>query len=80
MVDILLSRGIKVRGTTRSVAKGKSMLEARPESAGNLEFVQINDFEKGSADFADAVKGVDGVVHIASVSKFSLGGMIPFNN
>lgn len=71
VVDILLSRGIKVRGATRSVAKGKAMLEARPKYAASsqLDFVQIEDFEKaGLAVFDEAVKGVDGVVHVASVS------------
>lgn len=68
VVDTLLERGIKVRGATRSPAKGESMIKARPQYKGKLEFVQIDDFEKPGG-LVDAVKGVDGVIHVASVSK-----------
>lgn len=66
VVDDLLSRGLKVRGATRSVAKGAAMIEARPQFKGQLDFVQIEDFEKLGV-FADAVKDVDAVIHVASV-------------
>lgn len=67
VVDQLLSRGLKVRGATRSLAKGDAMIKARPQFASSLDFVQINDFENpGGLD--DAVKGVDAVIHVASVS------------
>ena len=66
VVDQLLSRGLKVRGATRSIAKGEAMIEARPKFRDNLDFVQIEDFEKIGV-FADAVKDVDGIVHVASV-------------
>lgn len=69
VVDILLSRGIKVRGTTRSLSKGEKMLKARPEAAASLEFVLIDDFEKGTAGFVNAVNGIDGVIHVASVRR-----------
>ncbi|KAF4982781.1 hypothetical protein FZEAL_1682 [Fusarium zealandicum] len=65
VVDELLKRGIKVRGATRSLDKGNTMREARPQHAENLEFVQIQDFENPGG-LADAVKGVDGVIHVAS--------------
>lgn len=66
IVDNLLSRGMKVRGTTRSLAKGEAMIEARPKYKSQLEFVQIADFER-SADFTKAVEGVGAIIHTASV-------------
>ncbi|KAH6843352.1 hypothetical protein B0I37DRAFT_216421 [Chaetomium sp. MPI-CAGE-AT-0009] len=72
VVDQLLSRGIKVRGTTRSLEKGDAMIKARPQYAGKLDFVQIDDFDKlnegntESSIFDEAVKGVDGIIHTAS--------------
>jgi hypothetical protein len=63
---VLLSRGLKVRGATRSAEKGKAMLAARPEFASKLDFVQIQDFEK-TGIFDDAIKNVDAVIHVASV-------------
>ncbi|KAK2002135.1 NAD dependent epimerase/dehydratase [Colletotrichum falcatum] len=65
VVDVLLSRGVKVRGATRSLAKGRAMIEARPQSADRLDFVQIQDFENTGV-FAEAVKDVDAVIHVAS--------------
>lgn len=66
VVDVLLSRGIRVRGATRSLAKGDAMIKARPQYADKLDFVQIEDFEKLGV-FDEAVKDVDGVIHVASV-------------
>ncbi|KAH6710591.1 NAD dependent epimerase/dehydratase [Leptodontidium sp. MPI-SDFR-AT-0119] len=65
VVDVLLNRGLKVRGATRSIKKGEAMLQARPQFATQLDFVQIEDFEK-SGVFEDAVKDVDAVIHVAS--------------
>jgi hypothetical protein len=46
------------------------MIEARPLHAGLLDFVEIDGFENpGRLD--DAVKGIDAVIHVASVSNFS---------
>lgn len=70
VVDTLLERGIKVRGATRSLAKGEAMKKARPQHAEKLDFVQIEDFEKPGG-LVEAVKGVDGVIHVASVSDLS---------
>lgn len=67
IVDALLSRGLRVRGATRSMAKGEAMMKARPQYKEQLEFVQINDFESPGG-LVDAVKGVDGIIHTASVS------------
>ncbi|KAK4039624.1 hypothetical protein C8A01DRAFT_36407 [Parachaetomium inaequale] len=71
VVDQLLSRGIRVRGATRSLAKGDAMIKARPQHAGKLDFVQIKDFDEMNASerlniFEEAVKGVDGIIHTAS--------------
>ena len=68
IVDALLSRGLRVRGATRSLEKGNAMIQARPQYAKQLEFVQIDDFEKPGG-LIEAVQGVDGVIHTASVSE-----------
>ncbi|KAL5355638.1 hypothetical protein BJX96DRAFT_184234 [Aspergillus floccosus] len=65
IVDALLAQGIRVRGATRSPAKGEAMMQARPQQAENLEFVQIEDFESPGG-LVEAVKDVDGVIHTAS--------------
>lgn len=44
------------------------MLKARPQYLDQLDFVQIKDFEDEGGDLGEAVKGVDGIVHVASVS------------
>lgn len=67
IVDALLSRGHRVRGATRSPEKGEAMIKARPQHAGQLEFCQIRDFENPGG-LVEAVKGVDGVIHTASVT------------
>ncbi|CAI4212102.1 unnamed protein product [Parascedosporium putredinis] len=56
---------MKVRGTTRSLAKGEAMIDTRPKYKSQLEFVQIADFER-SADFTKAVEGVGAIIHTAS--------------
>lgn len=63
-----------MRGATRSLAKGEAMIRARPQYAGQLDFVQIADFDAIAADgskqstmFDEAVRGVDGIIHTASV-------------
>jgi len=48
------------------------MLDARPRYADRLDFVQIADFEgigeEDPAIWDKALEGVDGVIHVASVS------------
>lgn len=68
IVDNLLEKGVKVRGATRSLAKGEAMVKARPKHADNLDFVQIDDFENPGG-LEEAVKDVDAIVHTASVRK-----------
>jgi hypothetical protein len=43
------------------------MQEERPNFASQLDFIQIEDFSKTGV-FGKAVEGVDGVIHVASVS------------
>lgn len=65
VVDLLLERGIKVTGTTRSQSKAKEM-KTRREKFGDLLSMEI------TGDFAtpgvldSAVQGVDVVLHLAS--------------
>jgi nucleoside-diphosphate-sugar epimerase len=66
IIDTLLARGLKVRGATRSAAKGKAILAARQAYSSKLDFVTIQDFEQTGV-FDDAVKDVDAVIHVASV-------------
>jgi nucleoside-diphosphate-sugar epimerase len=90
VVDQLLSRGIRVRGTTRSLAKGEAMLKARTQYVGRLDFIQIKDFDELNGEdqpniFEEAVKGFDGIIHTASVrllrspSPFSKLNVNPLN-
>ncbi|KAL5334933.1 hypothetical protein BJX70DRAFT_402129 [Aspergillus crustosus] len=65
IVDVLLARGLRVRGATRSLAKGEVMIQARPQYKNQLEFVQIDDFESPGG-LVEAVRGVDGIIHTAS--------------
>ncbi|PMD40317.1 NAD(P)-binding protein [Hyaloscypha variabilis F] len=65
VVDVLLHRGLKVRGATRSKKKAQAMLDARPNHSTKLDFVQIQDFERTGV-FDGAVKDVDAVIHVAS--------------
>ncbi|KAF8894219.1 hypothetical protein CPB84DRAFT_1783007 [Gymnopilus junonius] len=61
IADQLLERGYRVRGTARG-SKYDTLVATvhRP----GLEFVRINDV--ATADFSEALKGVDAVMHIAS--------------
>ncbi|KAK7691061.1 hypothetical protein QCA50_006164 [Cerrena zonata] len=65
VVNELLSRGHKVRAVARSKAKAEQMIKDRPQYAGFLDFVYINDLATPGI-FDDAVKGVDGIIHVAS--------------
>lgn len=69
IVDALLARGIRVRGATRTLAKGETMLQARQQYAHLLEFTQIEDFENPGG-LVGAVKDVDAIIHTASVRHF----------
>lgn len=66
IVDGLLRKGCKVRAATRSDEKAQRMRETRSQYASQLDFVKIGDFT-GETNFTEAVEGVDGIVHAASV-------------
>jgi uncharacterized protein YbjT (DUF2867 family) len=66
IVDELLRRGLRVRGTARSATKAEEMLRSRPQYAGKFDFAYIRDLTKADG-FDEAVKGVDSIVHAASV-------------
>jgi nucleoside-diphosphate-sugar epimerase len=71
VVDVLLDRGLKVRGATRSKKKAQAMLDGRPNHSTKLDFVQVQDFDQTGV-FDDAVKDVDAVIHVASVRSLSI--------
>ncbi|GJE96227.1 NAD(P)-binding protein [Phanerochaete sordida] len=65
IVDELLRRGLRVRGTARSKDKADEMLRARPQFADRLDFAFVKDLTEPGG-FGDAVKGVDAIMHTAS--------------
>jgi nucleoside-diphosphate-sugar epimerase len=66
IVDALLARGLKVRGATRSTAKGEAMIRSRQKYIQSLDFVEIGDFSDPRG-LQNAVQGVDAIIHTASV-------------
>ncbi|KAF2761114.1 NAD(P)-binding protein [Pseudovirgaria hyperparasitica] len=70
-VDQLLIAGFKVRGTVRSEDKGKWLLDHfnKKYGPGSLEIAVVPDMSVKGA-FDNAVKGVSGVVHMASILTF----------
>ena len=72
VVDNLLRRGIKVRAATRSLKKGEQLRAARPQYSSLLDIVQVGDFSDAETpSLAEAVKGVTGVIHVASPFSYS---------
>ncbi|KKY13203.1 putative 3-beta hydroxysteroid dehydrogenase isomerase family protein [Diplodia seriata] len=71
VVDTLLRQGFKVRGSARSKAKADEMLAVRPQWKGQLDFVEVADFE-GKTDLTDAVKDVDAIIHVASPFNYNV--------
>ena len=69
IVKLLLDKGYSVRGTVRSSAKEAQVLEAiSKEQQGQVSFVHMGDITTDSFD--EAVKGVDGIIHVASPLPF----------
>ena len=68
VVDELLRRGIKVKGTTRSSSKARQMCQDRPEHANMLDFDVITDLAHPGV-FDEAAQGVDAIIHVASVGQ-----------
>ncbi|KAI1787248.1 NAD(P)-binding protein [Ganoderma leucocontextum] len=69
VTKLLLERGYQVRGAVRTKEKGEALLKIFEEKlharAKNLEYVVVEDLTAEHA-YDDAVKGIAGVVHIAS--------------
>ncbi|KAK6358151.1 methylglyoxal reductase (NADPH-dependent) gre2 [Orbilia blumenaviensis] len=62
----LLEQGYKVRGTARTLSKAEFLRDGPlAKYASNFEIVEVADLEDNGA-FNEAVKGVDGIAHIAS--------------
>ncbi|KAJ7602296.1 NAD-P-binding protein [Mycena polygramma] len=72
VVDQLLAAGYNVRGTSRSAEKSKWLHEVfdKRYGAGRFECVSVPDMVADGA-FDEAVKGVSGIVHLASIVTFS---------
>ncbi|KAK6543643.1 methylglyoxal reductase (NADPH-dependent) gre2 [Orbilia ellipsospora] len=62
----LLEQGYKVRGTARTLNKAEYLKKGPyAKYADNFEIAEVADLQKDAA-FDEAVKGVDGIAHIAS--------------
>jgi len=68
LTEQLLAKGYRVRITVRDSSKDYAHLKALPQKPGQLELFQA-DIESGK--FADAFKGCDGVVHMATPYSYS---------
>lgn len=69
IVNLLLERGVKVTGTARSEDKAATMSvkHAQETNEGTFHMILTGDLTKPNA-FDDAIKGVDAIIHTASVS------------
>ena len=61
----LLAKGYHVRGTVRSSSKGTHLTKLFSNYGNQLDIVVVSDITAAGA-FNDAVKGVDGILHVAS--------------
>ncbi|KAK7526040.1 aldehyde reductase [Phyllosticta citriasiana] len=73
VADQLIKFGYKVRGTVREPSKHKWIEELFEKSygPGKIELVSVKDMAADGA-FDEAIKGVSGVAHVASVVSFDL--------
>jgi nucleoside-diphosphate-sugar epimerase len=67
IIDLLIERGFRVRGTTRSAAKAQWMSS---HYGPNFSLVEVPDIAADHA-FDEAVKGVDGIAVVATPTSFS---------
>ncbi|KAH7140200.1 dihydroflavonol-4-reductase, partial [Dactylonectria estremocensis] len=70
VVHCLLRRDFKVRAVVRSKTKAQKMLDSFRELASRLDFYFIDDLTTPGV-FQNATKDIDGVIHIASVGRYS---------
>ena len=72
VVDELIAAGYKVRGTSRNASKAKFLVDyiEKKHGKGQLEVVDVPDMVDEHA-YDEAVKGVSGIIHLASVLTFS---------
>ncbi|KAJ6457403.1 NAD-P-binding protein [Mycena vitilis] len=72
VADQLLAAGYNVRGTTRSAEKAKWLYELFEKKYGPGRFAAVSVVDMGSdGAFDEAAKGVDGIVHLATIATFS---------
>ncbi|KAL7421067.1 low-affinity phosphate transporter [Cryptotrichosporon argae] len=69
IVREFLAQGFNVRGTVRDDAKGEYLTDLFKDSKSSFEYVIVKDIAEAGA-FDEAVKGVDGVAHVASPVTF----------
>lgn len=72
VVEELIAAGYKVRGTSRTSEKAQYLVDYINKTFGNghLEVVEVPDMVAEGA-YDEAVKGVSGIVHLASVLSWS---------
>ena len=72
VVEELIAAGYKVRGVSRSIDKAKFLvtLMEKKFGKGKLEIVEVPDMIADNA-YEKAVKGVSGIVHLASIVNFN---------
>lgn len=72
VAEELIIAGFKVRGTSRTLAKAQYLVDhvEKKYGSGKIEIVEIPDMVQEGV-FDSAVSGVGGIVHLASVVKFS---------
>jgi len=64
-VNELLQRGFLVRGTVRSQEKGEYLKKLFSHAGDRFQYVIVEDLQK-EGGFNEAVKGVEGILHLAS--------------
>ncbi|CZT25515.1 uncharacterized protein RCC_11248 [Ramularia collo-cygni] len=72
VVEELIAAGFQVRGTSRTLAKAQYLVDyiEKKFGSGKIEIVEVPDMIQDGA-YDAAVKGVSGIVHMASVLTFS---------
>ncbi|PPQ76494.1 hypothetical protein CVT26_012360 [Gymnopilus dilepis] len=71
IVRKLLEQGYTVRAAVRSLAKGQPLKDYFSSYGDKLELIAVPDITRNGA-FDEAVKGVDGIIHTATASDFSI--------